>query len=99
VLPALKAAVTRRTRLGERLQPAEALTIEQALRAYTMGAAIALGAERSAGSITPGKQADLTVLDRDPTRTDPEALDRIHVLRTYVAGRLAHRLDPVTEAA
>lgn len=45
--------------------PAERITLEQAIFAYTLGAARAAGWERMAGSLIPGKLADLVVLDRD----------------------------------
>ncbi|MBV8993000.1 MAG: amidohydrolase family protein, partial [Pseudonocardiales bacterium] len=86
VLPAIQAAVTRRARSGVVYSPDEALTVEQVLRAYTMGSADALGVADTAGSITPGKQADLIVLDRDPTGIDPENISDLTVLETYVAG-------------
>jgi len=45
--------------------PAERVSLEQAIFAYTLGAARAAGWDRMIGSITPGKLADLVVLDRD----------------------------------
>jgi predicted amidohydrolase YtcJ len=51
--------------------PAEALTLEQALTAYTLGSAYVNGIDEHTGSITVGKAADLVVLDRDPF--DPDA--------------------------
>lgn len=43
----------------------ECISLEQAIYAYTLGAARAAGWEREIGSITPGKRADVTVLDQD----------------------------------
>lgn len=43
----------------------ELLTLEQAIFGYTMGGALASGWQETIGSITPGKRADLIVLDRD----------------------------------
>jgi predicted amidohydrolase YtcJ len=58
VLPAIQAAVTRRVISDGTLHgPEEAISAEQAVRAYTTGAAAALGAKDIAGSITVGKQA------------------------------------------
>lgn len=45
--------------------PDECITLEQAIYAYTLGAARATGWAQTIGSITPGKRADLVVLDRD----------------------------------
>jgi predicted amidohydrolase YtcJ len=90
VLRAVKAAVTRRTRLGEELEPLQAITIEDTLRAYTHGSALALGVANDVGTISPGKQADLVVLSKSPIDADPERIDEIEVLRTYLTGRLAY---------
>jgi predicted amidohydrolase YtcJ len=87
VLAAIEAAVTRRTRRGHIMEPDEAITAEAALRAYTLGSAKALGVENEAGSIEPGKRADIVVLSGDPRRTMPTSLT---VSRTYVAGELAY---------
>jgi predicted amidohydrolase YtcJ len=46
-------------------QPQQRLGLEQILHAYTLGAAQAAGWEATIGSLTPGKRADLVVLDRD----------------------------------
>ncbi|MEV8514574.1 amidohydrolase [Dactylosporangium sp. NPDC051484] len=46
--------------------PEQALSLEQALRAYTAGSAYVSGLDAQIGDLTPGKQADLVVLDRDP---------------------------------
>lgn len=89
VLAAVSAAATRRTELGERFDPEQAIEVEEALRAYTVGAARALGVEGEAGSIEVGKRADLTVLSQDPLATEPERLDELEIERTYVGGKLA----------
>ncbi len=89
-LAAVYAAVTRRdadTRepAGGWL-PAEALTVPEALRAYTVGSACAAGRAADLGVLAPGMLADLVVLDRDLTATDPEAILQTRVLATYVGG-------------
>lgn len=59
VLPAIQVAVTRRVISHGTLHgPEEATTAEQAARAYSTGAAAAVGVDNTAGSITVGKQAD-----------------------------------------
>ena len=88
MLAAVRAAVTRRTELGELFGEEEAITVEEALRAYTVGGAHALGVEDEAGTIEAGKRADLTVLSADPTQIDPERLGELEVIRTYIDGRL-----------
>jgi predicted amidohydrolase YtcJ len=64
----IHAAVTRRRRDGTPdggWFPEQCLTVAEAVRAYTMGAAHASGLAQHQGSITPGKLADLVVLSRD----------------------------------
>ena len=60
---------------------------EQALRAVTIDAAWQLFAEERVGSIEPGKLADFTAVDRDPLGIDPEQLDSLRVLGTWLGGR------------
>jgi predicted amidohydrolase YtcJ len=93
VISAVQSAATRRTRTGASLEPEEALGVEEALRGYTTTAARVLGVEREAGSIEPGKRADLVVLSADPLSADPDRLGEIKVKRTYVSGHLAFRCD------
>jgi predicted amidohydrolase YtcJ len=87
VLAAVEAAVRRNTKRGRVVEPEEAISAEEALRAYTLGSARALGVEHEAGSLEAGKRADIVVLSGDPRRTAPTGLS---VSRTYVAGELVH---------
>ncbi len=66
----------------------EALSMEQALKAYTAGAAGALGLSDRLGSIEVGKQADLVVLDRNPLEmaSSPELLPGVPVRMTIASG-------------
>jgi predicted amidohydrolase YtcJ len=81
--------VNRRTDSGQELAPHEALTPEQALRAYTYGSAHATFLEGHLGSLEPGKLADLTVLSDDPTTVAPERIRDIEVLATVIEGHAA----------
>lgn len=60
-------------------QPQETLPLEEIIRAYTLGAAEAAGWDATIGSLTPGKRADLIVLDRDlfTLAQDPNRVDEI----------------------
>ena len=89
-LAGIHAAVTRRRADGspgpDGWRPAERLTVEQAVRACTLGAARAAGREGEAGTIEPGKLGDFTVLGADPFVVDPHEIRGIPVRATVVAG-------------
>jgi hypothetical protein len=87
--PGLSAAISRQDINGQPpggWYPEERLTLEQALAAYTRGAAYAGFAEEKIGSLDPGKWADFIIVDTDPTKVDPQTLARTKVLETWVAG-------------
>ena len=84
-------AVNRKTDAGLELGPEQCITVEEALRAYTMGGAYATFEEEEKGSIEPGKLADLAVLSRDPTEVDTEDVKDIEVEMTIVGGRVVYR--------
>jgi predicted amidohydrolase YtcJ len=91
----MHAAVNRRTVTGRDLgKAAEALTPAEALHSYTMGGAFASGREDRQGSISPGKLADLIVLDRDPLAIDPDDLDQVTPTRTMLGGTWVWRAEP-----
>jgi predicted amidohydrolase YtcJ len=82
--------VNRRTAAGAEFNAAEAVTAEQALRAYTWGSAYASKQEQDKGSIEPGKLADLTVLSEDPTAVSPDRIAGLEVIATIVDGQLRY---------
>jgi hypothetical protein len=89
----LYAAVTRRGTDGAPpggWAPEERLTISEALRGFTLWAAVSSFTERELGSLEPGKQADLTVLDRDIVGAEPAQLLEARVLQTVVSGEIVH---------
>jgi predicted amidohydrolase YtcJ len=88
--PGLAAAISRQDMEGQPPGgwiPTERLTFAQALNAFTRGAAYAGFAEDKIGALEPGKWADFIIVDRDPTKVDPQALARTQVLETWVAGK------------
>lgn len=86
-LAGIRAAVDRRCHSGEIIAPDQSIAAEHALRAYTLGGAIASGDHGNRGSITPGKWADLALLSGDPLTTETEELDEIRAEATWLAGR------------
>ena len=88
--PGLAAAVSRQDPNGVPpggWRPEERVSFEQALAGFTRGAAYAGFAEDRIGSLEPGKWADFILVDRDPTRVNPQELAATQVLETWVAGK------------
>jgi predicted amidohydrolase YtcJ len=56
-----------------------------------MGPALAAGREAELGSITPGKMADLIVLDRDIFAVEPTEIAQAQVVMTVLGGQVVHR--------
>ncbi|MGI9182717.1 MAG: amidohydrolase [Longimicrobiaceae bacterium] len=75
--------------------PEHRLSAEQALRAYTEGAARAAGEAGRRGRLLPGYPADLAAWDRDPLACPPEELREMRCLLTIVGGEIVHRADEV----
>jgi predicted amidohydrolase YtcJ len=87
----LYAAVTRKSENGKQEYfPAQRLTIDQAISAYTAGSAFAEFEEKEKGKLVPGMLADFVVLDRDITAVSPEKLLQTKVLRTVVGGKTVY---------
>jgi predicted amidohydrolase YtcJ len=78
--------------------PDERVDLPAALAAFTSGSAYALRLEDLTGSITPGKLADLAVLDRDPFDPAAAPLGSVRVLATLVEGEPVHA-DPALDLA
>src|SRR5262249_9758283 len=92
-LEGIYAAVTRRTlddRHPDGWHPAQKITVEEALRGYTVHAAYASFSEADTGSLVRGKLADFALLERDITRIDPIEIRDVRVDLTVVGGRIVH---------
>jgi predicted amidohydrolase YtcJ len=90
-MESLKAAVTRQTLDGKHPNgwvTEQKITLDEAIRAYTAGSAYAEFQEKVKGSLTPGKLADLVLLDRDIFTIDSAELDKAKVTMTIVDGRV-----------
>jgi predicted amidohydrolase YtcJ len=75
--------------------PAEAVTVEQAMRMVTIDAAYVIGLENKVGSIEPGKYADFTVLSDDPITVPKAKIKDIPIVGTVLGGRYI----PVSETS
>jgi len=85
------AAVTRRTLDGKNPNgwvPEQKISVEETVRAYTLGSAYAEFQENVKGSITVGKLADLVLLSRDIFKIDPEEIENVKVVMTMLDGRV-----------
>jgi predicted amidohydrolase YtcJ len=90
-LKGIKAAVTRQTLDGKHpngWNPEQKLTVDEAVRAFTVGSAYAEFAEKVKGTITPGKLADLVMLDRDIYQINPAEIDKARVRLTLMDGQV-----------
>lgn len=88
-LEGIYGAVTRKTldeKNPEGWIPEQKITVEEALKAYTIDAAYASFEEKIKGSIEPGKLADVVILDQDITSIASAKIRDVKVIKTYVGG-------------
>jgi predicted amidohydrolase YtcJ len=94
VFRGLYCAVARKTREGT---PAtgwlvgQAVSLDDALRHYTIDAAYASFEEQEKGSIAAGKRADLAVLSTNLFEAPPEAILKTKVVLTVLDGKVVYR--------
>jgi predicted amidohydrolase YtcJ len=91
--PQIETAVTRidtDTHDTEPLNPEHAISVEQAIAAFTIGSAWVNGHEDETGSIEVGKAADLVVVDRNILEIDPREISDARVLLTLFDGRVVY---------
>src|SRR5438034_1307121 len=87
------AAVTRRTLDGKNPTgwiPEQKISVEETVRAYTIGSAFAEFQENEKGTITTGKLADLVILSRDIFQIDPKEIEKVRVVITIMNGRTVY---------
>jgi hypothetical protein len=86
-------AVTRKTRSGRVLNPSEAISMKEALRAYTYTAAYAAFEEKEKGSIKEGKFADLVVWEQNlyTVLPEPTKIRDLKVLMTILGGKVVYQ--------
>ena len=92
-LEGIYAATTRRT-LDDKnpggWYPEQKITVEDALRAYTAGAAYAEFEEQQKGKLARGMLADFVIIDKDLTRIPPETIRDARIMLTVVGGTIAY---------
>ena len=86
----LRAAVARKSATGAVWMPEQRLTREEALHAFTAGAAWAEFAENGRGAIREGFEADFTVFAKDLLEVHVDELPKVAVQATVVGGRVEH---------
>jgi len=92
-LDGIKAAVTRQTLDGKHPDgwiPRQKISVDEAVRAYTMGSAYAEFEDQAKGSITPGKLADMVIVDRDIYAIEPSEIDKARVVLTVMDGKVVY---------
>lgn len=85
------ASITRELADGSRFHPEQAMTREEALHSYTLANAWAAFEEEVKGSLTPGKYADIVVLDRDILTAPEDEVRDARVVLTIVGGEVRYR--------
>ena len=90
---ALAEAVNRVTQGGYHFDPAESITIQEALKIQTMGSAYAGFQENEIGSIEKGKLADMVIWDRDFYTVPPDKIKDVKAEMTILGGKIVYRYN------
>ena len=85
----LGTAVSRKTWTGKTVGADQAITVEEAIRMFTINAAYNAFEEKIKGSIEPGKVADFAVLEQSPYEVEPARIKDIPIDMTIVDGKIA----------
>jgi predicted amidohydrolase YtcJ len=92
----LQTALTRKTAEGKPeggFVPTEAVSLQDGIKAYTLGAAIAARRDKEEGSLESGKLADLIIVDQDLFKIPASQINKTQVLLTMVGGRSVYRSE------
>ena len=84
---ALQSMVTRKDIQGRVWGPSQRISVTEAMKICTMHGAFASFEENIKGSLTPGKLADIVIVESDPHKVDPDSIADIKILRTILGGR------------
>ena len=100
--PGVQNALTRQTTEGDPPGgwiPKERISLADAIKGYTLGAAFAGHREKTEGSLEPGKLADLIVLSQDLFKIEPTDIGKTEVLLTMVGGKVVYHAPRWTETS
>ena len=89
-LLAIQTMVTRKSSKGKVLGQEQKISVEEAIRIYTLGSAYASFEENIKGSIEVGKLADFIILSDDPSKVSPDTIKDIKVEKTVVGGKIVY---------
>jgi predicted amidohydrolase YtcJ len=92
--PGVQNALTRQTTEGEPpggFLPSERISLEDAIKGYTAGAAYAAHREKEEGSLEAGKLADMIMIDQDLFKIEPPEIGKTEVLFTMVGGKIVYQ--------
>ena len=84
---AIQSMVTRKDLQGRVWGPSQRISVTEAMQICTMNGAYASFEEGIKGSLTPGKLADITILEQDPHEVDPDGIADIRIVQTMLGGR------------
>jgi predicted amidohydrolase YtcJ len=84
----IQSMVTRKTAEGKVYGPEQKVTVEQAIRIWTLGGAYASFEEDIKGSIETGKLADFIILSDDPTKVPSDNIKDVRVEKTVIGGKI-----------
>ncbi|UCC32588.1 MAG: amidohydrolase [Phycisphaerales bacterium] len=84
----IDSAVNAKTLAGQMWLPSHSLTVDEALRAYTVSPPKAINRDERLGTIEVGKYADIVILSEDPLTIPKERLAEVRVAQTIVGGKV-----------
>jgi len=89
-LLAIQTMVTRKSSGGNIFGPEQKISVEEAIKIYTLGSAYASFEENIKGSIEVGKLADFVILNNDPTKVSLDTIKDILVEKTILGGNITY---------
>jgi predicted amidohydrolase YtcJ len=87
----LSSCVTRKSRSGDIIGPAQRVSMADAIKALTADAAWQYGEEARKGTLEPGKLADFVILSANPLMIPPDNIMDLKVVETIKEGRTVHK--------